>query len=328
MMTPTSMIIAMLAAGSVFVVVFGILSQSRQIAESFERRLREISGDAAGPAWERAGLLSATGRELPKRAGLEALARRITGESYMANLKAWLIQANIPLRPYEFLFLRAMLALGGAAVGAALLPALWMRLVLIGVTWQIPVLFAGFRRQRRLARFSVQLSNALDMIISSLRGGQGFMQALEYVEPDLPQPIGTEFRRLLHECSLGIPMETALASMLRRVPTHELEITVAGWMIQREAGGNLSEVLEKISQTIRERIRLRGEVKALTAQGRISGMVAAGMPVLMVLALLQMSPDYIMPLFTTPLGQKLIVAGAGMQVVGSLIIWRMVSIDI
>jgi tight adherence protein B len=157
-----------------------------------------------------------------------------------------------------------------------------------------PGMYVKSQQKKRLQKFNDQLSDMLNLMVNGLRAGYSTMQAMEAISKELPPPICDEFRRVIQEMQIGIPMETALDNLLRRIPSEDLDFVVTAINVQREVGGNLSEILDNISFTIRERVRIKGEVRVLTSQVRTSGTVLSMIPFFLVLILWFLNPDYLM----------------------------------
>lgn len=157
-----------------------------------------------------------------------------------------------------------------------------------------PRIYVNSQKRKRLQRFNDQLPDMLNLMVNGLRAGYSTMQAMEAISKELPSPINDEFRRVVQEMQIGIPMETALENLLRRIPSEDLDFVVTAINVQREVGGNLSEILDNISFTIRERIRIKGEVRVLTAQVRTSGTVLSLIPFGLTLVLWFLNPDYLL----------------------------------
>lgn len=158
----------------------------------------------------------------------------------------------------------------------------------------IPGQYVKSQQRQRLRKFNDQLPDMLNLMVNGLRAGYSTMQAMEAISKELPPPINDEFRRVVQEMQIGIPMETALDNLLRRIPSEDLDFVITAINVQREVGGNLSEILDNISFTIRERIRIKGEVRVLTAQVRASGSVLSLIPFGLTLILWFLNPDYLL----------------------------------
>lgn len=157
----------------------------------------------------------------------------------------------------------------------------------------IPNFYVKFKQKQRLQKFQDQLADMLNLMVNGLRAGYSTMQAMESISKELPPPVCDEFRRVVQEMQIGIPMETALDNLLRRIPSPDLDFVITAINVQREVGGNLSEILDSISFTIRERVRIKGEVRVLTSQVRASGAVLSLIPIGLTCLLWFLSPQYI-----------------------------------
>lgn len=244
------------------------------------------------------------------------------------NIPLFLRQADAPLKFEHFLLLcvgaaalGVMLAMIGRAPGP-LLPVGG----LMGLT--APWIWLLMRRRRRFRRFEKQLPDALELMGRALRSGHSLASGLNVVATEMPAPISTEFQTVYDEQNLGIPLEGALRNMLTRVPNLDLKFFVTAVVIQRQAGGDLAEILNKISFLVRERFKLLGQVKALTGEGRISGVVLMALPVALFFAVYYINPDYVMVLFNHPSGQKMMYTAIFMQILGAVAIKKIVDIKV
>lgn len=259
----------------------------------------------------------------------ERLAQRWAGGAGRSNLSLRLQRAGLPLRDKEFLLLNI-----AAAAGAGLLGLLvsGMRLssmvffLLIGAV--SPLLYLRWRERTVIATLNGQIADALVLMSNSLKAGYSFLQAMEMVAREMPPPISREFSRALSEMSLGIRMEAALEAMGKRASSDDLDLVITAVLIQRQVGGNLSEVLDIIAETIRERVRIQGEIRTLTAQGRISGIIISLLPIAIGAFMFMISPDYIATLVRHPLGQVMLGVGVAGQVLGAIIIRKVVQIEV
>ena len=197
---------------------------------------------------------------------------------------------------------------------------------IIGVV--LPWLIIGIKTEKRMKLFNRQLGDALILTANSLRTGYSFMQAMDMVAKEMKPPISGEFARTVKEISLGTTTEDALGNMAKRIDSADLDLVITAVLIQRQVGGNLAEVLDNIARTIRERVRIRGEIKTLTAQGRASGLVIGLLPIVMGGIIYLLNPEYIRTLFVVPLGRMLLAGAAVSQVIGILLIRRIVDIEV
>ncbi|MFQ5862420.1 MAG: type II secretion system F family protein [Candidatus Brocadiales bacterium] len=194
--------------------------------------------------------------------------------------------------------------------------------IIVGVFWILK-----FRRDRFLMKCEAQLPDALDFIVRSLKAGHAFSTSISLVGEELPPPLGPEFRRVFKEQKLGVPLSTALLELTKRTPTMDFRYFVTAYLVNREIGGNLSEVLENISRLIRERFKLRAHVQAITAEGRWSAWVISLLPIATVAAIFTIRPEYFRLLVEEPFGQKLILIAIGMWFMGIVVTRRLVHVD-
>jgi tight adherence protein B len=192
----------------------------------------------------------------------------------------------------------------------------------------LPTLYVLFKRSKRLALFGRQLPEALDLLGRSLRSGHSLPNGFALVGTEMKEPLAGEFYRVFEEQNLGIPMEEALGQLAQRVPNLDLQFFATAVILQRTTGGDLAEVLEKISSLIRARMKLLGTVAALTGEGRISGSVLLGMPPALFIYMLYVNPDYIKPLFTDELGKYMIMGAVFMQLLGAVAIKKIITIRV
>ncbi|SFT69547.1 tight adherence protein B [Selenomonas sp. GACV-9] len=236
-------------------------------------------------------------------------------------------QADWPLLGSEY---EVMLAIFGALCGIIMLAATlepWIALVagLAGVI--LGLMFLDIYIKRRQKAFTNQLGDMLTMVANALRAGFSFMQAFELIAREMEAPIGREVQKVVNEVNVGATLETALENMQKRVESPDFELVVTAVLIQRQVGGNLAQILDTISGTIQERIRMRREVKALTAQGRASGVVLAILPVALAGILTVVNPGYLKPLLEEPVGQVCMVGAVVLEVIGYFVIQRIVNIE-
>jgi tight adherence protein B len=195
----------------------------------------------------------------------------------------------------------------------------------------IPRIYIGRAQKSRLKKFDNQLGDMLNLMVNGLRAGFSTLQAMEAVSRELPSPISSEFRRVVQEMQLGIPMEEALDHLLRRINSDDLDLCITAINVQREVGGNLAEILDVISYTIRERVRIKGEIAALTAQGRATAWVISALPIVLVLLLFVINRQYVMQFFnpeTRGCGIPILVLAGLMIVSGFIATQKIVQIDI
>ncbi len=257
---------------------------------------------------------------------------RLERSSWGGGISRDLARADLKLKPGEYL--SAMIISGiGVGVGAWYLGGRSIIFGLLGVLLGtlLPRVYVKRQQDQRLRRFNDQLADMLNLMVNGLRAGYSTMQAMEAVSKELPPPISDEFRRVVQEMQLGLPMEKALDNVLRRIPSDDLDLVVAAVNVQREVGGNLAEILDTISYTIRERVRIKGEIRVLTSQVIYSGRFLAMIPVILSLALWILNRPYMMEFFnpeTRIIGIPMLIIGALMVVAGYYVMTRLANIEV
>jgi tight adherence protein B len=244
------------------------------------------------------------------------------------NINLMFDQADTSLTVSRLCLISGVMALAGAGMGAAVRvhPAL---LPLVGLVMaSLPMLWLYMRRRRRLKQFAVQLPDALEMLARALRSGQSFAFGMNSIAEEMGPPISKEFGRVFEEQNLGIPLEESLRDLTERVPNLDLQFFVTAVVLQRQTGGDLAEILDKIGRLIRERFQIWGQVQALTGEGRLSGIVLLALPVLLFVVVYQMNPDYVSVLFTDPMGKKMLAGGIVLQVLGAIVIQKIINIKV
>src|SRR5437899_5179297 len=192
----------------------------------------------------------------------------------------------------------------------------------------IPFLWLLNKRRVRLKKFAAQLPDALELVARALRAGHSLAAGMHVVAEEMPSPIAEEFGRVYEEQNLGIPIEESLRNICERMPNLDLRFFVTSVAIQRQTGGDLSEILDKIGYVVRERYRILGQVKALTGEGRLSGIVLIGLPFALFVMMLHIKPDYVAVLWTDPLGIKMSVFAIIAQILGAITIKKIVDIKV
>ena len=244
------------------------------------------------------------------------------------NLSKLIDQSGLELSVSKFVFIT--LGLTGAFGAVCFVVSPWKSLVPIAmlVAAIIPLTYVIFVRKRRLALFDSQLPSALDLMSQALRAGQSLPAGIQLVGTQLPQPIGPEFHRAFEQQNLGVTMAESLRDMTDRIPSLDLRFFATAVILQRQTGGDLAEILDKISGLTRQRFQIKGQIQALTGEGRISGIVLLGLPPVLFMVMLYLNYDYIMTLFTDELGQKMLIAGIILQLIGAAAIKKIINIKV
>ena len=238
-----------------------------------------------------------------------------------------LARANLKLKVSEYYYIRF-----GMAAGLGLTLFLFRDPVsgIIGVVlgYFLPRFWVGRRIGGRLSAFNKQLPDTITLLSNSLRAGSSFLQSIELVSRETPAPMGEEMLRVVREVNLGLGMEEALHNTVRRIKSEDLDLMVTAISIQQSVGGNLAEILDTIAFTIRERVRIKGEVNTLTAQGRYSGYLVAFLPIAIAGMINMISPAFMTPLFTNTIGQILVAVGIVMMTIGFFAIQKITDIKV
>jgi tight adherence protein B len=254
------------------------------------------------------------------------------GQEWTAKTAMDLDQADVHLRVGEYVALRLGMALLFFAGVFVLVPsrptAMVLGIALGAVGYVAPAFFVRTRKQKRLSKLESQLEEALTLTSNSLKAGFGLLQSLDLAAQQLEHPIATELRRMLHDINIGSSTEEALVALSQRAGSYDLDIVITAILIQRTVGGNLAEILETVAHTMRERARIRGQVRAMTSQQRMTGFILGALPVGIMGILFLLSHDYMMPLLTTVPGQVLLVGAGIMELIGVLIIRRILAIEV
>lgn len=308
-----------------FLLIYGLYMFLTRKKRSIQDRMQKVSENIKRPqaviSQEQSGRLNAKGL-------LGIIGGLFFRKGMTKGLEASLTKADIPLRGEEFLTVWILSATvpGTLIYVMSLKIALSLVIYILGIF--IPPMVVNLNRHKRLKRFDQQLGESLSIMSNALRAGFSFMQAMEMVSREMPNPIAKEFSRSYREMNLGTPLEESLRNMVKRVDSNDLDLLITAVLIQRQVGGNLAEILDNISNTIRERIRIQGEIRTLTAQGRITGLIIGLIPLALVLFLMAINPSYMSPLLHSKVGWAMIMTGLFSEAVGIMLINKIITIDI
>lgn len=244
------------------------------------------------------------------------------------NLYQLTQQADVKIQPHQLVLLCAGIVVGVGSFTWIARSSPLLTVVAAVIFGYLPIFVITIKRRRRLDILLEELPDTLDLMTRALRAGHAFTASLETVATEMPEPIATEFRKTYEEQNLGLDLKSALHNLLKRVPLLDLRLCVTAILIQRETGGNLAEILENIANVIRERFKILGQVKVYTAQGRMTGFVIGAIPFALLFYIMAVNPGYIDPLFHHPVGRIMLGAGLTMQVLGALIIRKIVNIKV
>ena len=252
----------------------------------------------------------------------------MTKLAQMGNLQLLFDQADTALTPTQFFAISGIMAVVGmfipvlAGVHASIALPMGLFLAVLPLAWLL------FRRRRRFRQFAKQMPDALELISRALRAGHSLASGISLVADEMRAPINKEFNRVFEEQNLGIPLETSLDNLTDRIPNLDLRFFATAVILQRQTGGDLAEILDKIGYLVRERFKIWGQVQALTGEGRLSGIVLLALPPVLFLAVYRLNPDYVTPLFTDPMGRQMLAVAVVLQLLGAIVIKKIINIKV
>ena len=320
---------ALFAAIIVFILILAIsgavlfATRGDSESEAVQRRLQDVSVGAVGVQQVNKSMLRAS-----TVSALPALNKLLLSWSGLARLNAYIAQAGLKIKPGVLALLSAI---SGVAIYFICYIEEWgiITAVLFGLLGlALPAMFVAIRRTQRLRKFEKNFPEAIDLLSRAIRAGHAVTAGLEMMSKETPQPVSGEFRMVFEENNFGLPLRDALHNLTERVPLVDVRFFVTGLVVQKETGGNLVELLENLASVIRERFKIRGEVRTKTAQGRFTAAILIALPPTFLLITRAINPEYTSVLFTDPLGRTLLGVGAFLQILGSLIIWKIVNIEV
>jgi len=333
----TSLIVAIVAAGAVILIALGLATSGGGSGVS-ARLERYAAGKPDAKAAAGAGGLA---EMINQSVAIANLNRVVEQRDFGANLARDIARADLHLKISEYFMIWVGTTLGVPAVmfaASLVLPALANPFVLlIGglIGFMIPRFWLGRRKSGRLNQFNKQLPDTITLIANGLRAGSSFLQAIELVVREARPPVSTEFARVIREVNLGLAFDEALENMVRRVRSDDLELMATAISIQHNVGGNLAEILDSIAYTIRERVRIKGEIRTLTAQQRLSGYVVGFLPIALAGFLFVAAPGFMAPMFDDsvsilglPAGVVILIFGGFMMFMGFMFIRKIVDIEV
>jgi tight adherence protein B len=317
-------LVVFLAVGMAVVSLAFLTESLREVRRrrDFRRQLEAVAGkDEVSDAVLSTSLL----RDRSADSRLDSV---LTTLPQVQDLKVLLEQADLNWTPGTFITISVGLA-AALSASAFILSQSAVPTLLAGLAGvSFPRFYVRRLKKRRIRRFEEQFPEAIDLLGRSIRAGHAFPTGLKVVAEESPEPMSTEFRQIFEEQKFGLPLEDSLLGLADRIDLVDVRIFVTAILIQREVGGNLAEILDKIAYTIRERFMLQRQIRVYTAQGRLTGYILAAMPILLGLAITALNPEYMAILFEEPTGKVLIAAAAVMQFLGFLTIRRIIDIEI
>jgi tight adherence protein B len=321
-MSPLIIVIAVFVAVVTLVAAFGAVLASNAATQAEDRldMLTGASGSGNAKGKEGTSLLSSTADD-SKTAAVEFLNR-------FGDIKRFLSQANVSITPAQFLAATIGLAALGVVIIFVLKLPFFFAPLAAGVLGALPFGFVMITRKRRLGAFARQLPDALELVSRALRAGHSLAAGINLVGSEMSQPIASEFARAYEEQNLGIPLEDTLEGMTERVPNLDLRFFATAVILQRQTGGDLAEILDKIGHLVRERFQIYGQIQSLTGEGRLSGIVLLALPPVLFIVMYRLNPDYVMVLFTDEIGKLMLAAAVFMQLAGAFVIKKIINIKV
>jgi tight adherence protein B len=307
------------AVGLLVMVLFVATWRLAGRRDPVEDRLRKFGEGDAGSTDAVSGV--------PRRPAWTGTNRLLAAMGVGPKLAISLTEADMPLTAAEFTLIVLLCFLAGAFLGGYRLGLAMGVLIGLGVAC-LPVLYLNRRRDRRKRAFTNQIPEILAMLVGALRAGFGISQAMGTVANQLAAPASVEFNRALRAMALGLPLQRALSDMAERIGTDEISMVVTAINVQHETGGNLAQTLDTIGDTVRSRLRVRGEIRALTSQQRLTGTILAGLPIALAVILTIINPTYMKPLFEPGIGRLLLIGAVILQIIGFLVIRKIVDIEV
>lgn len=318
-------VVSLISTLFILLILILLLEYRSRNRQALARRMRYYAGDMENP------------QEKPKEHKslkdwflnlLRGGSRLFNNIRHARGLDFKMQQAGIPLVGTEFMALLLLSAVVAGAIAAIIVRKWYAGILAAILIVAIEYLYVLLRIDRRATAFTNQLGDCLMMVANALRAGFSFLQAMDLISKEMEPPISDEFMHVMRDIGVGATVERALADMDKRVGSPDFSLVVTAVLIQQQVGGDLARILDTISDTIQDRIRMRREVKTLTTQGRMSGWIMILTPIALALFMLWSDPNYLDPLFKNPIGQMILIATIIMEIIGAVIIKRIVDIEV
>jgi tight adherence protein B len=322
---PLDALLAVITSAGIITLFMGLDRALRRDRSALNKRLRRYGGRAYQ-------LTDDEQKQAASVAVTQMLAKRvessISGRTFAAALQTDLARANLKLTVGEFVMVQVMAALVVGMLAWLISGTPLVGSIFGGLGWFIPKMWLGRRQAGRLKAFNDQLADTIGLMSNSLRSGLSLVQSMEMISREAEPPVSDEFQRVVREIGLGVGPQEALLHLVRRVNSDDLDLLVIAILVQFEIGGNLSRILDSIANTIRERVKLKGEIRTMSAQGRMAGYVLSGLPVAIGGLLMLIAPSYMGALFTPGPWLVLPVMAIVGIIMGTLVIRKLVAIEV
>lgn len=300
-------------------IIFSLVSSDKIAAEKRVEELKKREGDVTDIALVK----HQSKRKKLKKEGEKS---KSFFDKYAASLYKELQAADVKMRPEEFSLIWLLVTVVPAGLVVLFSGSATIALVLFMIGLLIPLLLIKMKQKARVKKFDEQLSDALIIACSCLRSGLSFTQSMETISKDMSAPISTEFAQVLAEMNMGASMEESLERMNTRIKSNYLSLTISAVLIQKQTGGNLSQILDNISSSIKEKMKLKKELNSATASGKMTGLLMGSMPVILMILFYVVNPSFMEPLFKTSLGHVFLGIAAGLEILCFVLIKKIVTI--
>lgn len=260
--------------------------------------------------------------------GVPAIHRVLLQWAWPAKLRELLRQAGVKIKPAKLVLVCAVVALVTYFLVGSFVRGLLIPMVAGLAAGLVPIAVIAWMRKRRLRQFEEHFPEALDLLGRAVRAGHAFTTGLEMISKECPEPIAGEFRTTFDEQNFGLPLRDALLNLAERVPIIDVRFFVTALLIQKETGGNLAEILDGLAHVIRDRFRIYRDVQVKTAQGRLTAGILIALPPSMMAVLSMLNPHYIGVLFTDPKGPTVLLVAGALQIIGTLLLWKIINIEV
>ena len=320
-MTPILFGLALGISFTIFMLASRPAASSKSMRErliTIQQPVRSEKADVAGAELEKA----------EQRDYAVRLGKYLQRFRFSKSLQLLLVHADSSMSVADAVLISAATGLGFALIALFLLPTPWFAVLALAGGVFVPCKFLQFKRARRLKAFNDALPSAIELMARALRAGHSMSSAIELIAEQSPEPLSGLFVQVFQQQKFGLRFREALLQMAARMPSRDLQFLVTAILVQKETGGDLTEILDRTSHVIRERVRIDGEVRTRTAQGRLTGWILGLLPVIMLCLISIVTPGYTTVLFHDPTGQKLLGLGAVLIVIGGMVIRKVVDVEV
>ncbi len=327
-MDPIALLAGLCVLGAIVLGLIGLQQATASPRSSMERRLGRVIGESTGME---AAALNVEGLRHRRTSNIPIIGAFVEGRSWTGELAIALDRGDVKLTVAEYVAVRLFMALFGAVIPFLLIHGPFAILLMaIGalVGYMLPKLWLGRAQKKRVNKLDSQLPDTLTMLSNSLKAGFGLMQSMDLASKEMSHPIATEIKRTLQDINVGASTEGALQGLGTRSGSADFDIVVTAMLIQQSTGGNLAEILDNVAYTMRERIRIRGEIKTLTTQGVMTGFIIGGMPFFIAGIVTMLNPGYMDPLLTTTPGYIMLGGAVLLEAFGIMVIKKILAIEL